>query len=430
MTATPSQGRRRFSWWWVVVAAVVVAGLVQCLHKGTSELPVYVLGGERMAAGAEIYRTSDLKPFTYPPFFALPFVAMPWLGESAQRVVWYLVNVLVLWWIVRVLHGVVAPMLEARVRRVFWVALALVSGRHVLAVFENQSHDLLVTACVVAAAAAWSRARTMRAGLWAGLGAACKATPALFAVPFVLQRSWPAIVGAAFAGVGATVLPDLLLPRADGHFWVQAWIEVMLPGAKPGSSADLGGTWHAGSILNQGLAGTLYRLTTPTPASSDPAWAVDASLAVVSPEARKVITLVGQILVLALVGWACRPGLARAVTAATQPLVRLAQVGAVACGMVLLSPMSSKSHFAVLLVPLAAALVAWLAVRRDLVLTVLLVAVFALGTLLTKGLLGARLGNVTLAYGSVTWTTLLALLASLRAQGVARGASDGHLPHP
>jgi hypothetical protein len=88
--------------------------------------------------------------------------------------------------------------------------------------------------------------------------------------------------------------------------------------------------------------------------------------------------------------------------------------------MVLLSPMSSKSHFAVLLVPLAAALVVWLRVRRDLLLTVLLVGVFVLGTLLTKGLLGSKLGNVTLAYGSVTWTAFLALLAAMRAQQVAR----------
>lgn len=411
---------RRFSWWWVVAVVVAGAGLAQCLHKGTSELPVYVLGGERMAEGVEIYRTSDPKPFTYPPFFALPFVPWIWLGETAQRVVWYFVNLLALMWVVRVLQGVVAPLLDPRARRWFWIALAAVAGRHVLAVFENQSHDLLVTGCVVAAAAAWSRAQGLRAGAWAGLGAACKATPALFAVPFVLHRSGWAIFGAVLFGVGATLVPDLLLPRADGHLWVRAWIEVMLPGAKPGSSADLGGTWHAGSLLNQGLAGTLYRLTTPVAPTADSRWAVNSALVVASPEVRKAITLAGQLTVLALVAWACRPGAVRRVAISAQPIARLAQAGAVACGMVLLSPMSSKSHFAVLLVPLAAALVAWLRVRRDLLLTVLLVGVFVLGTLLTKGLLGSRLGNVTLAYGSVTWTALLALLAALRAQRVAR----------
>src|SRR5690606_32180574 len=413
MSAT---GRRRLVVWGIVVAAAL-AGLVPFLRKEPSELPVYVLGAQRMLEGAEIYRTDDAKPFTYPPFFALPFVPLVGLSVRVQRAVWYAVNLAVLAVVLRLLAGHLLAGLAPRARRWFWVLLGALCVRHVLAVFENQSHDMLVLWCTVAAAVAWARGQQARAGTWAGLGVACKATPALFAVPFTVQGSVRALAAAALVGAGATLLPDLVLPRADGRLWVGAWVSTMLAGVRPGASADLGGTWTAGSILNQSLAGTLYRLTTPVDAQAGSPWEVDGSVVALSAPARRAVVLAGQLLVLAVVAWLARR---RRDPEATLPAIRFGQAAAVACGMVLLSPMSSKSHFGVLLLPAGLALAILLRGTRDRTLVERLVAMFLLGTLTTKGIVGSRTGNRLLAYGCVTWTAVVGLAVAARAVAVAR----------
>src|SRR5262249_22727540 len=87
----------------------------------------------------------------------------------------------------------------------------------------------------------------------------------------------------------------------------------------------------------------------------------------------------------------------------------------VLCGMLLLSPQSSKSHFCVLLVPAVFCLDRLLRSRRDRVLIALVVAAALLGTCSSKGLIGTRTGNLVLRAGAVTWSTVCMLAASLRA---------------
>lgn len=415
----PSQRRLL---WLVLAGAIAALGLLPFLRKEPSELPVYVLGAERMLAGSEIYRTSDLKPFTYPPFFALPFAPLVPCSVPWQRALWYVVTLLALAYTLRHLARFVAPDLSGllRARRLFWVIVLAVGGRHVLAIFENQSHDMLVLACTVAAAVAWAAGQQTRAGAFAGLGAACKATPGLFAVPFLLQASGRALLGASVVGAAATLLPDLVTPRADGRLWVVAWASTMLAGVRPGAVADLSGTWTAGSILNQSLSGTVYRLTTPLAGAPATAWEIDSALCALAPDMRRRCLLLVQGLVLAAVVWLCRRGAVRRAPGQNARYLRFGQAAAVACGMVLLSPMSSKSHFGVMLLPVALAALLWCRGWRDRWLTLLLLLMFVVGTLSTKGVVGSRLGNMLLAYGSVTWTAVLALLLVARAQSLLR----------
>src|SRR5262245_12253228 len=157
------------------------------------ELPVYVTGGERMAAGEKIYRGGeDKKPFTYPPFAAVPFVPFALLPESWQPSAWFCVNFVLVLLIGRWLHrwarrewpGAGPPRLWW-----FWVITLLLGVHHVLSVFTNQSHDLFIAGAIALVAAAWCRGRAT-AGIWAGLGAAVKATPLLFLGLFGLRLRW------------------------------------------------------------------------------------------------------------------------------------------------------------------------------------------------------------------------------------------------
>jgi hypothetical protein len=384
------------------------------------ELPVYVTGGERMAAGEEIYRRgADAKPFTYPPFAAVPFVPFALLPREWQPPAWFCVNFVILVAVAAWLHAFAqstAPG-EGPPRVVwFWVLTVVVGGHHVVSVFTNQSHDLFVAGAVVGAAAAWTRGRST-AGLWAGLGGAIKATPLLLFAVFAVRRRALAAALAAAAFAALSFAPDLLFPRTDGRSWLLAWYDVNLRGLEVGGTASAAGAWNPHSFLNQSLSGTLARLLTEV---RFPGPFVDehAAIAHLPAGGFRAVTLLLQVGVLALLAFGLLAS-ARAVRSSRDPealqrRIGLGDVAAVACGMVLLSPQSSKSHFCVWLLPAAFLADRVLRGPRDRVLWALLGAAVLLGPLASKGIVGREFGNRLLAFGNVTWCTVVLLVATVR----------------
>lgn len=384
------------------------------------ELPVYVTGGERMAAGEEIYRRgTDGKPFTYPPFAAVPFVPFALLPKDWQPPAWFVVNFVILLLLGRWLHewgrrdwpGAAPPRMAW-----YWGLLLLLGIHHVLSVLTNQSHDLFIAGALGLCAASWCR-KGHWAGLWAGLGGAVKATPMLFLGLFALRLRPLAVVLLLASFAGLSLLPDWWFPRDDGKWWLQAWYEVNLRGLEVGGTADARGAWNPHSYLNQSLSGTLTRLSTPV---AIPGRFVDehVALAHLSPTTAKYIGLALQLGVLGAIAFGIR-GAARAVRTAADPAAAqrtlgLGEVAAIACGMVLLSPQSSKAHFCIWIFPAAFLADRLLRGRRDVLLWLSVGAAVLLGPLGSKGLLGGDLGNKLLAYGNVTWCTVLLLIATVR----------------
>lgn len=393
---------------------------------GDRELPVYLTGSERMVAGEEIYRKGeDAKVFTYPPFAAAPVMPMLAVPSRWQPAAWFAVNFFLLLAVVRALHrwacrdwdGAGPPRLA-----LLWIAVALLAGRHVSSVFENQSHDLFVCAAVVFAAVLLGRRGRLGdlgAGVAAGAGAAFKATPLLFLELFVFARSWTSLVVLVVAAVGLTWLPDLVFPRDDGASWAMRWHETFLRGMDVGDAADSSGAWTSHNFLNQGLAGTMARLFTPPPAAQQSVFVLqDAMVAQLSPAVAKAFLRAMQLLVVVVVAIGALRLRAMRDVESPEAGWRRASIGAsglVACGMVLLSPMSSKQHFCVLVLPAVFCADRLLRGSRDPLLLMTVAASALLATASSKGVLGKDLGNLVLAWGSVTWATVLLMLATLRA---------------
>ncbi|HEB54343.1 MAG TPA: DUF2029 domain-containing protein, partial [bacterium] len=352
---------KRSSLWLVpLLLAVMVGGAFwfdRQASKHDREIDVYVTGGRRMAAGEEIYRRgTDGKPFTYPPFAAVPFTLFNLLPASWHAEAWFVVNFVILVLMLRWLHRYATHADTGRgPPRLwwFWLLTAIFGGRHVISVFTNQSHDLTVCGLVALTAAAWGSRRYVGglwAGLFAGLGAATKATPLIFLGLFGLRRHWLGVVALLSTTLAATLLPDYLFPRADGGSWVQAWYDVNLKGLEVGGTADARGAWNPHSVLNQSLSGATRRLFTPVEVPQAD-FVVGPKghvlLLELSPTMVKVVTLALSALVLGAIAlgvlFARRAVRAAGDAAAVQRTVSLGEVGAFACGMVLLSPQSSKS---------------------------------------------------------------------------------------
>jgi hypothetical protein len=390
--------------------AVFAAGFVAFALKPYTELPLYLLAGERIQAGEPIYRNYE-RAFAYPALFALPFVPMTWLPVPMQRPVWYVVNFAALAIIVVRLQRRVAPIMPAGARGwLFWSLVALLAGRHILAVLENQSHDLLVFLCAFLALDALCAARAKTAGALAGLGAALKATPLLFAPVLLWQRRWAAGLCLVVVLLTASFLPDLIYPANDGVSWNVSYYRAFLHHAQPGESAS-SGAWQAWNQLNQSLAGTCYRLFTPAPDDAD---RYDVSLATLDRNALKIVTLGCQLAALAWLLWVTRPKLTRDLTGSELSFARLGEGAAVLAAMVLLSPTSIKTHFCVLLVPVAYCVADFLYSRRDPLVGAALAVAFVLGTLTVKGIVTKELGDRIMAYGTVTGCALALYLATGR----------------
>lgn len=436
------------SWYWLVplLLAIAVLGAFYFDRQARSndrEIGVYVLGGQRMVAGLEIYRRgTDAKPFTYPPFAAVPFVPFVMLPASWYPEAWFVVNYLILLLLIRWLSRWATRDDPSRAPPKlwwFWILTAVFGGRHVVSVFTNQSHDLLICGLLGVVAAAWCKKRALSslcAGAAAGLGAATKATPLLFVGLFGLRWSWLAVLGLVVALVAATLLPDHLFPRDDGVAWWRAWYDVNLASLEVGGTADARGAWNSHSFLNQSLSGTLTRWFRPVDVPDGRFVVGDRGfvlLAEWSPALTRVVTMAASLLVLALLsavallaGRAVRA--AGTAAAAVQRTLGLGEVGAFACGMVLLSPQSSKAHFCVWLFPVAFVVDYLLRTRRDGIAMLLFAIAFGFG-MLSKGLLGREIANQMLAWGSVAWATWFLLLAVLRCVLLelrrVGGAADG-----
>jgi hypothetical protein len=393
-----------------ICTIVFSAGFIGFALKPYTELPLYLLAGERIQAGEPIYRP-DERAFAYPALFALPFVPMTWLPAAMQRPVWYGINFAALAVIVIRLHRRVVPILPSGARLwMYWSVVALLGGRHVLAVLENQSHDLLVFLCAFLAIDALCASRGKSAGALAGLGAALKATPLLFAPVCLWQRRWAAFAILGIVLVGASWLPDLLYPAKDGVSWNLSYYRAYLHKAQPGDSAS-SDAWQAWNQLNQSLAGTCYRLFTPPPEDPD---RYDVSFANLNRTSLRAITLGCQFAAFAWLLWVTRPRLTRSLSGHALAFARLGEGAAILTAMVLMSPTSIKTHFCVLLVPVAYCTADFLYRRRDPIVGAAMAIALVLGTLTVKGMVTKELGDRIMAYGTVTGCAVALFVATGR----------------
>ncbi|MCS6977225.1 MAG: DUF2029 domain-containing protein [Gemmatales bacterium] len=473
LMANPRLNRLALGLYLVAAVGLTVAVSVPFLRKTDSQFDnVYLRAAQRMQAGQDIYPLED--GYLYPPLMAWLAIPLTWLSPQTARVIWLGINLAGLGYILRTawkLSGGASVFRgnDGKEHLILWAGL-LCALRYGLDCLQNQQTDIVVIALVLAGCrqlaltcCVSSRFSLPLAVGCLGLAAGMKCTPLLFAPYLVGRGRWAAGLGVGVLAVVLNLLPNLTASPPDGGLWFGEWIERYL--SLLARSDHHPGVWGSAVTLNQSWSGAVYRWLATTWTWDTGGVRVVTVEPLLTPMAMKLVVYGSELAVIAIIvgiasgqghcfvtaseegicfmrasGQRGLPGegaVARRADALrsdpsndalrsgpSNDALRLdllnenVRLVAIECAvvltlMVLLSPMSSKPHFFVLLLP------AWILARqavrhRDCISGAILVLATLTGMLTIKDLAGPNLANLAMWYGGVTWSTILLLIGVVR----------------
>lgn len=395
----------------------------------------YARAAQRMQAGETIHR-NELTAYAYPPAMALLSVPLANLTPRASLVAWYLVNVgagcavFVFAW--RLVGGPRLVRLAPRWQAVFWLGF-LLSLRFLQGPWGNQQFDTAIAALLFWGCWQLWRGRELWAGAGIGAAAAMKCTPLLFVPYLIFRGKWRGAAAACCVAAALNLAPDVLYPQLSGASYLADWKRSFL--GEVGQRAP--GAWFSDLQLNQSLAGLFNRLAQMGAGGRPNA---DAPLAPATVAALRWATY--GVCALSMLATAWRfgapfrsvPDGAKHAPGTHVPWYRLrvaVEASALVCLMLLASPMSSKAHYVVLLLP-SLVLARGLVEGRSRTYWRLLAPLALLGPLTAKDITGKVVGEWLLMWGGPTWFVCLLLIAMWLAP-IGRRASrknSCHAPPP
>jgi hypothetical protein len=331
-------------------------------------------------------------PFTYPPFQALIALPMAWLPHFLSRLAWFAVQVVALSALWKFSWRVSGGKRLAG-QEIYICALGLIAGmRYVQGTFGHEQSDILIDALLVAGCFAWQLGRDFGAATAWGIAAAFKGPPLIMAPYLAWRGRWLAAAWTVALAIALNLLPDVI-HRAPHGVWLEEWYTRIV---KPTSGQI--GQWYVDVTINQSIAGAAHRFFTTNWHIEDGKLVTTFDKNVVSAKTLKRMVYSLDLELLAAAAWA----LGRPVRAAAN-----AQRAGLECSlmfilMLLLSPMSHKTHFGILMLPGFFVARFWIQQRSRLAAAAMIVCVISIG-LLDRDFFGAALGDMFAWYGNVMW---------------------------
>lgn len=344
-----SAGKWRTVWVHGAVCAGVLALVAAPVFtRGTGDWEqVYLTAANRLRTGGDVLALGS--SYVYPPFGALFAVPFTFVSRTPGLIAWAIVNLVSVTVILcgawRLTGGRGLPGRGGAGRGdllAFWAGGFCALG-FLLDAAANWQTDLIVAALIVVGCTLTVGGRAITAGVAFGTAAAFKCTPLLFAGYLLWKRRFAGAVALLAVAIGLNVLPDLIYPPSDGVPRLVVWKERMLT---PMAGKDYDpGMWASSVAYNHSLAGVnlrwfaFHRIEANgqmiTVARPDRLSATELT--------RLNLVLAAGLCLIALVAvWQRGNGRSEST---------VAELGLVISLMLLLSPMSSKPHFGILLLP-------------------------------------------------------------------------------
>jgi len=376
--------------------------------------------------GDDIYHEGSV--FMYPPwmaFICIPFNSLPqWLS----RLSWGTINIFFLFLAIdsawKVSHSVFSSS-----KKFGWVAFILgliCAATYFLNCLSHQQFDVIIAGTILYGCLQLSKNKDMTGGILLGIAAACKLTPLLF-LPYLIYRfRWKATLAFAAGFLFCNFIPDIILglPQ-DGKPRPIIFVERFLaPMTKPDF---VPGTWGSEIIYNQSLAGSGKRFTQTHLEKKEGKYSViienDNSQSSKVKIALMCLILLGT--AMSLFCWGLPGNLNRLNTISTSHFAL--EVSMILCAMLLLSPMSSKAHFGILILP-AFCIARMLESPKKIVAFFFLAVPLLMGIFLNKDLSGANIYTLLLWGAGVTLSTISLFLGNAMLRYSIKQSQSNQLP--
>lgn len=409
-----------------LVVICVFLGMAKPFHsdKPNEWDDVYLHSARQLAQGNDLYK--DVPLYTYPPFMAWLFIPLSILPTPVARTAWFLICVSS----ILVMVNVAWKLANARGERLFpgqttapslsiWliflVGLAFGARPAFTALLHHQT-DLLMDALIFLGMLALARKRPGWGAVCFGFAGAMKCTPLLWCAYYLVAgpRRWMLVP--ALVAIVANLLPNLTHMPHTGNLWLTDWVQakvLCLMGTYPGH-------WNTDVMCNQSLSGSFYAWCVTSWSWGETGFQILSREPLCSPTALKAIVYgIGLTLLtasLALIWWETRQhttqdrntiqGLRRWLLREVIPVypTQALHFSLILLLMLLLSPMSHKTHFGLLLLPgFVLARVAW--ERRNPVLIGLL-GLLITGQIATMHFWSVKLSHFAYWHGIQMFTTL------------------------
>jgi alpha-1,2-mannosyltransferase len=358
---------RRYGLWLVFLIAAA-AYFPRFAHDSTGML--YPQAGECLLLQQPLRVCAPA--FTYPPAFAFAMIPFATLSAGAWNVVWYLITLAATVLSYRLaealaLHLVPGPWPPRDLARLRIVGL-LLSLKFILAVYENQAYDLLVLPLTLFGLLCLVEKRDITGAASLAVAAALKAMPIIFLPYLLLKRRF---VGAAvfiLVLLGLSFLPDLFfMPQGADHGYFVSWLrDIAGGGLLENAGAAKAAFWSGPNPLNHSIHGAIARLLDGTPYEED-------FLVILRTAQIVFVGVLGVLLIVSARGESTIP--------VDGSLLIIA--------MLMLSPMTSRSHYVALMLPYTVIVAYWLRDRRTKLLGAAVMAIsFLLATVTSGDLVG------------------------------------------
>jgi Glycosyltransferase family 87 len=360
--------------------------------------------------GEDIYHEGSV--FMYPPwmaFICIPFNSLPqWLS----RLSWGTINIFFFYLAIDSAWKISKSVFASN-EKFGWIAFIIgliCATTYFLNCLSHQQFDVIIAGTILFGCLQLSKAKDINGGILLGVAAACKLTPLLF-LPYLIYRfRWKAIMAFVVGFLFCNFIPDIILGLPpEGKPRPMIFVERFLaPMTKPDF---VPGTWGSEIIYNQSLAGTGKRFTQTHIETKEGKYSViiepDNAQ---SPKVKPILmglVLFGTAMTLFCWGW---PGNPSNLNTTATPQFAL-EASMILCAMLLLSPMSSKAHFGILILP-AFCLARMLESKQKALAIFFLAIPLMMGILLNKDLSGSNIYTLLLWVAGVTWSTISLFLGN------------------
>jgi len=240
--------------------------------------------------------------------------------------------------------------------------------------------------------------------VYLAIGAAIKVTPLFILFYFLWKRQWKIFSLGIFIFISLNLLPDLFINKKGDSNYIGEWLPLVTDKLAPsGNENKFELSWSPNSRMNQSASATLYRYLVHEKVSTFSDKYVYVNIFSLNPKSAKKI-IIAFVLVMGLgFAWVTR----RRIFSRNDDRYKVEY--ALALVLILLaSPVSSKPHFATMIV--AHSLIVAAVYRGFLDKNYLssLIFAFLLSTLVVDGFVGKLIGRNFEALGNVTFHAVTA----------------------